>query len=322
VQAIDNQTLEQLTSLQKASGISISHSGKPKTCSPKCDLCKHVAKQNWASVKKYMKRNANDSVKGNWSNHRRIKWVLPDRYILASLPSYQSVRFLFQTDEEDVEVLVNFQIGYYKTYFRWIPNVLYSLFNAQAYGFFSREDVDKLTLKSFDINAVTSPAYMAFEYEQFNAILLDSLQIKNKDQCLPLTQELALYASAYEGFTPYYNISKYEVIDSLFAQHKVYTLCIMAHYGRPEIATYAIEKLGQLNNQQAIPFLIELAEYEANFRGNTQFRQSLRKALISSLDQLTGITSLGRVYPYTNPNTVRAIEDVLPLWQSRFVVMP
>jgi hypothetical protein len=59
-----------------------------------------------------------------WMRHRAIKWVMADRMILASLPSYQNVRFLFITNQREVESLVDYQIGYYKVYMRWIPHTV------------------------------------------------------------------------------------------------------------------------------------------------------------------------------------------------------
>lgn len=302
-------------------------------CATSCALCHDIEEEDWGAVKKYLARNANEEQRLGWMRHRAIKWVMPDRTILSSLPSYQSIRFLFVSRNREVESLAFFQIGYYKTFATWIPNVLYHLFNAQAYHHFSRENYDTMMLKSLELDVATSQQYLAFERKEYIRQIYDSSWQQQFGQSNTPDSSLVLLASVCEGpmalyedykTMPNYEQNAFNYVDSLVKHKKVYSLCLMSHHSIPSVAAKSVTALSKLNDSRAIPFLIQLANHEVEGPFTvTQFedRNVLRVALISTLDELTGTMTTSRSYPYGIPENTWEMSFSIPLWQERITVI-
>jgi hypothetical protein len=321
----------QLTKLKASNLIRLEPFKSKNACDEACALCADIDDKNWNKVEHHITKHANEERALNWMHHRNIKWVLPDRMILASLPSYQNVRFLFITNSGDVEALVYYQVGFYKTYFTWIPRGLNMLFNAQVYHRFARENVDTLILKSFDINYVTSPQHLAFDRTEYERQIHDTLWSNQYGLSIEIDNELLLLASVYEGPTtlyedyktmPNYHSNATSYIDSLEKYDKVYSLCIMARHQIPDVATYSVSALARLQNKNAIPFLIKQAEYEVNasfYPAHFEARDDLRKAILLSLDTLTGVKTISRSYPFGVPTNTWEMSYSIPLWRKSFI---
>jgi len=277
-----------------------------KTCSHDCGFCHSIEEEDWEKVEKHIAKNANNERRLDWMRHRAIKWVMPDRFMLSSLPSYQSVRYLFITNKREVEAMGYFQIGYYKTFATWIPHVLYKLFRAQAYRHFSRENYDTMMLMSFEVDKVTSPQYLSFDRSQYERQIHDSTWTTTYGESIHLDSNLVLLASVYEGPTalyedyktmPNYEQNAFNYIDTLLKHQKVYSLCVMSNHAIPAVAAYSVRALGSLKDRKAIPFLIQLANHEVEgpfTPAHFDDRNELRKAIIETLDILTGTTTTSR----------------------------
>ena len=305
----------------------------PNVCNDNCELCSNVESEQWDKVEKHIKKHANAEWSNNWMHHQAVQWVLPDRMILASLPSSMSMRFNFITNTGNVEALVHYQVGYYKTYFTWIPRLLNALFNAQAYGRFSRENYDTLILKSFELDKVTSTQYLAHEEREYKRQVRDSSWTAEYGNSIPLDSTLVLLASAYEGptklYVDYKTMPDYEgrakaYVDTLLKYKKVYSLCLMTNHGHPEIAAYSVSALEKLADVKAIPWLVDLASFEISagfYPKHYEKRNVLRKQLIETIDELTSTQTLSRSYPYGMPEHTFEMSFSIPLWRSKYVFL-
>ncbi len=320
------KTISQISEKQQ---IKINHFSRDKKCDENCELCNYIKTENWEKVEKYIRKHLNDENR-MWMQHRRIKWTLTDRFILASLPSYCSTRFKFITATRETEAYVGYQVGYYKTFGGCLPHLLNSLFGLQAYGFFSKENIDTLILRSFIIDSNASVQYLGYEKANYTSMLTDTSKQKLYGKNMPLPDDYILLAAVFDGairlyedfktMPDYYERAK-KYIDKLEAEKKVYLLSLIASHTIPEIAEYSLHALKKLNDERSIPFLISLAEYKYNMYAlgwrNFELHESFMKTLIETLDSLTNSKTNQLDVPYGSPGNVFDLSKNIPVWKKK-----
>ncbi len=309
--------MNQICSSQK---IKINHYSLDKNCDNKCKFCKNIRKENWKRVKRYIKRNTNNIKSLDLIEHKQVKWVLPDRQILASLPSYSTTRIMFITKSGEIEGYIGYRIGYYKAYATWIPYTLNKLWGIQAYKYFRIENTDKNYFKSFKINTNHSIEYLKYEKFKIDNIISDTTSTNLKFN-LPL--EYILLSSAFEGEFNLYNDYKYSdkylkiskgYIDELVLEKKVYHLCLFSAHQNLQIAKYALASLKELHDFRSIPFLIQLVEY---FPKNTIYSNEFEQFKIELITTINVITNC-IVLPNLNQKNTDLLINYIPIWKSKF----
>jgi hypothetical protein len=327
----DSSIKTSIDSICEQQKIHINYFNQNKICKNDCELCTNIKLQNWKKVKKYIAHHIHKKNEIGWMQHQRIKWILPDRAILASLPSYMGIRFLFVTDTADIEAYIGFQVGYIKTWASWAPYLAYRWWGVQWYKYFSIENVDTLILKSFVVNTNFSKTYLQFEKEyQYTRMTSDTALQKYYGMNMILPDNYILMASAFDGEIKFYEDYKtmpdyiqrgYKYIDELLLNKKLYLLCFMAAHTHPEIGKYALQALQKLNDNRCIPFLIELAKY-CNHVGLSEEKYILEEEkfeyqLLSTMQTLTGCINEPQSVPMGVSGNNFDISLLIPLWEKK-----
>lgn len=319
-----------LSALQESNKLIVNHYFQHKTCARNCKLCKSIKFEKWDQVKKYLKHQARGLYPDTLIHHRRILWASSNRDILASLPSYNGTRFLFITNQREVHAYAGYQLGYIKSYLRWMPHLLYNLFRAQTYKYFSKEKIDTTILKSFLVDSNYSTQYMYYEKLNYTRMLTDTLQQSKFPPRMPLTDEYVLLTSVFDGalnfYLDYQTMPDYmerasSYINELKNKKKIYLLCLMSSHTIPEIGGQALTALKQLNDPRCIPFLIEMAKYRTSLNskqyGDLNDYEDFNQSLIETLDALTGCKTIPQSVPYDVSSTSFEMSLSIPIWSSK-----
>ncbi len=322
---------QRMVQLKQQQAISITHFNRDKICDANCELCSHVKVCDWKKVEKYIAKHCNDRNGIKWMQHKRVKWILGDRVILASLPSSMGVRFMFSTDSGEVEAFVKFQVGYYKAYTTWIPHILNSWFNWDTYKNFTVEKTDTLILRSFKPHTQYSIQYLFYEKANYTRMLTDSSKIKLYGPNMPLSDRDVLLAAVFDNelrlYEDYKTMPIYvewskQYIDKLLAEKKVYLLSLMASHTIPEIGMYSLNALRKLNDKRCIPFLIRLADYRKmlpwteyeTYKGHIK---NFTDSLLFTMDFFTGSKTYPQKISYGVSNDYIYTDQCIVIWRDR-----
>ncbi|MEN9522903.1 MAG: hypothetical protein RL065_1280 [Bacteroidota bacterium] len=276
-----------------------------KTCDSTCEFCNAIKICNWKKVKKYIAQYSNRKTSINWMQHRNVKWILGDRVILASLPSYIGFRALFKTDSGEIETYIGYQLGYYHSYCSWIPYLAYKMWGAQWNKYFIRESTSAMILKSFQPHTNYSKDYLHYERLNDERMTIDTALFKfYSDTKIPISDELVLQAAVFDGEIQFYEDYKTmpdyllrakSYIQKLESEKKVFLLCIMATHTHPEIAILSLQALKRLNNPFCLPHLIELSKNRnftyASSAEAVELQEKFQEEILTTIDSLTGCTT-------------------------------
>lgn len=188
-------------------------------------------------------------------------------------------------------------------------------------------------MKSFELNRITSHQYLSFDRTEYERQIHDSTWTAQYGQSIELDSNLVLLTGVFEGPTalyedyktmPEYETNAFNYIDSLVKRRKVYSLCVMSNHANPTVAKYSVIALGKLKDKKAIPFLVQLVEFEVTgsfTSAHFEARDELRKAIFQTIDGLTGTTTLSRTFPYDTVTDTYDMFYTIPIWQQRFKVI-
>ena len=310
--------------------IVINHFNRDKICNEDCALCKNIEIENWKKVERYIAKHSNDRTGLTWMQHRRIKWTLTDRCILASLPSSMGVRIKFITFEGEPEAYLGYQVGYIKTFGTWMPYLLHNLWGLQLFKYFSFENTDTLILRSFLIDTNYSEQYLEFEKSNSSRMLTDTSEYERYGINIPLPDDYVLLTSVFDGelrlFEDYKTMPDYigyakTYIDELENEEKIYLLCLMTTHTIPEVGEYSMRALQRLNDERCIPFLIYISEYrsEMYIKGweNAELFRSYMNTLVETLDYLTGCKTHPLFIPYGYYHDVFDLSTNISIWKKK-----
>ncbi len=331
IRSFSEANVQHIAQLQQQNAISIVHFNRDKICDASCELCRNVKVCNWKKVEKYLAKHCNDRNGLKWMQHKRIKWILGDRTILASLPSSMGMRFMFSTDSGEVEAYVKFQVGYYKAYTTWIPLLLSSWFNWDTYKNFTVEKTDTLILRSFKPNTQYSIEYLFYEKANYTRMLTDTSKLKLFGPNMPLPDRDVLLAAVFDNelrlYEDYKTMPVYvewskQYIDKLLTEKKVYLLCLMASHTIPEIGMYSLHAMRQLNDARCIPFLIRLADYRKTlpWTGYETYGALIRNfsdSLLFTMDFFTGSKTYPQKISYGVSSDYIYTDQCIAIWRSR-----
>lgn len=314
------------------SKIQIDHFKKSQVCQADCNLCASIENSSWKKIEKFIKKEAYSYSDQRWMQHRRVKWSYQDRVVLTSLPSYSSTRLMLKTSEGNVEALINYQLGYYKTFMPLIPAALSSWFRWDTYSAFTKENVDTIIFLKFSPHDSSMNSIIKATKYITNIHLRDSLWTQRFGPEFVVPDDWYLLANLYEDPMQIYLGQKETAeqltlakrhIDSLQARKHVYSLCIMASHQVPEISMYALEAISKLQDPKSIPFLIAYAEHQLKSytKGIRPYdlQEKHYKTLIETLDTLTGVKSVNQFWSHRAVE-VRDMEFSLTLWRDRIRV--
>ncbi len=281
-------------------------------CGNSCGFCHAVEKRKWNKVKRQLETNKNNIA--GMIHHRCIKWLLPDRMIQSSLPSWMGVRYRFQTDDWTQDAVATYQVGMYKHYY-----------------LFSRERHDIVALTDFQLSTIEDSIIWKFTKEDLRTKLSTNAWISEYGKPIEISDKLAKMISLYEWdfqlYRDYQTMPEYEqyatgYIDTLVKHEKVYSLCIMALHNIPEVAVYGLAEIRALNDKRAIPFMMDMAKTYMGLYANgtlSSHQEIVAAELIRTLDGLLGTKTLEKFYPYGLSTSVLSMSIMYPIWQSRFV---
>jgi hypothetical protein len=283
-----------------------------KTCEMDCKFCNDIKVCNWKKVKKFIVHHCNEKNGIHWMQHRNVKWILGDRAILASLPSYIGYRVLFKTDSGEIETYLGYQLGYYHSYCSWIPYLAYKMWGAQWNKYFIRESTTAMILKSFKPHTNYSNQYLHYERLNNERMTIDTALFKYySDTKIPISDELVLQAAVFDGELKFYEDYKTMpdylerakgYINNLENENKVFLLCIMATHTHPEIARQSLQALKRLNNPYSIPHLIELSRNRnftyASSEKVVEQQEMLQEEILTTIDYLTGCVTTMESIPH------------------------
>jgi hypothetical protein len=325
----------ELSQLKQKHLMVIDYFKKEKTCASDCELCFAIQHQKWKQVEAYFYDHANGMEYG-YMQHRNIKWMLSDKAILASLPSYTTIRLQFLTDQGEVPAYANYQIGYYHSFANWIPWLLYKGFSIQAYKYFQFSDYNYLQLRSFKVNEDASSNYLAAICSEYVRELTDTGLLKLYGPNIPITKEYAFLASIFEEEMSFYidhqTMADYlpwskARIDTLLAHRQVYLLCLVSTHTNIEIGTYSLRALQKLNDKRSIPFLIYVAEELIHFDYSLasvkaiEQKETYTQTLTETLDFLTNCRTQPQSVPFGVYGDCFSMSLSIPNWKAQIKVI-
>ncbi len=330
IQVLTPEIEAKINAIKQTNLIRINNYAQNKTCPESCKFCKAISQERWHRVKRYFKHKTIYPL----TAHRNVKWALPDHDIILTLPSFMTIRYMFNTSNGQVPAYARYQVGYYHSFASWIPWTLHKLFHIQAYRYFHFENTNKLILRKFNVKQDAATSYISAYQQSIARMLTDSSLIKVYGPNMPIPAELVLLHLVSESefrfyldyqSMPDYAQRAYQYIDDLKNKDQIYTLCLMAFHTNPDFGRYALKALADIRAINTIPFLIQIAEQGRPAYANSDLsidaHEHYWQQLSRTLDELTGCYTYAHHVPFGVSGNLTAIAFSLPVWKSKYVVL-